>query len=94
MQAWEDDEEIVGDVDWRSEGAVTGVKDQGSCQAGYAFSAVGVLEALSYISFGRLQTFSEQQVVDCTRPYNNNGCGGGSMVNTFKFVRDHGITYN
>ena len=31
----------LGDIDWTTQGKVTPVKDQGQCNAGYAFSSVG-----------------------------------------------------
>ena len=29
--------------------------------------------------------------MDCSTSYGNAGCNGGYMVNSFKYIRDHGI---
>ena len=53
-------------LDWRTKGAVTGVKNQGDCGASYAFSAVGSLEGAVALAHGKLTSLSEQNVVDCS----------------------------
>ena len=82
----------LGDIDWVSAGAVTPIKNQGTCGSCWAFSAVGSLEGLSKLADDELKSFSEQQLLDCAYlTWGNLGCNGGQMFNALAYVRDNGI---
>ncbi|KAF4727119.1 hypothetical protein FOZ63_029565, partial [Perkinsus olseni] len=78
-------------LDWRPKGVLNPIKDQGKCGSCWAFSAHGALEAQYAIATGKLLSFSEQQLVDCSTDYGNRGCDGGLMDYAYEYIRDNGI---
>lgn len=78
------------EIDWVLRGAVTPVRNEGSCIATYAFSAIGGIEGVAAISSKALVEFSVQQIIDCSTSYGNNGCHIGNMINSFRYIADKG----
>ena len=65
-------------VDWRTQGAVQPIQNQGYCGSCWAFNAIATMEGAHKIATGELIKLSEQQLVDCdTR---SSGCNGGLEV--------------
>ncbi|KAM6967341.1 cathepsin K [Aplochiton taeniatus] len=81
-------EKIPKWIDYRKEGMVTAVKNQGSCGSCWAFSSAGALEGQLAKTTGKLMDLSPQNLVDCVKE--NSGCGGGYMTNAFNYVHNNG----
>ncbi|CAN1136343.1 Thiol protease aleurain, partial [Linum perenne] len=76
--------------DWRDEGIVSPVKDQGGCGSCWTFSTTGALEAAYAQAFGKGISLSEQQLVDCAGSFNNYGCNGGLPSQAFEYIKYNG----
>lgn len=77
--------EIPKSVDWRNKGAVTPVKDQGSCGSCWAFSATGAVEGQHFLKTKKLVSLSEQNLLDCGS-YQPDSCGGSEMILAFSYI--------
>lgn len=75
------------EVNWVTKGGVTPVKNQASCGSCWSFSSTGAMEGAHFVASGELLSFSEQQLVSCSKL--NHACNGGSMALAFRFYEHH-----
>jgi KDEL-tailed cysteine endopeptidase len=79
---------LPSSVDWRTLGAVTPVKNQGSCGSCWAFATVATIEGINQIKTKQLVSLSEQELVDCDS--GDEGCDGGLFEHAYDFVKKNG----
>ncbi|KAL6175764.1 hypothetical protein ACLB2K_052403 [Fragaria x ananassa] len=96
-------EDLPKGWDWRTQGAVTNVKDQGNCTgSGWAFATAAAVEGLTPLynkPYGKLMNLSVQKFIACSKPYGTRGCEGnlpirGAMASirgAMPYARDYGL---
>ena len=67
------------------------VKNQGKCNACYAFGAISLIESSHRAKHKADLSLSEQEIVDCSEE--NNGCVGGQPYLVFQYIMKNGISF-
>jgi C1A family cysteine protease len=75
--------------DWRTKGAVTPVRNQGQCGSCWAMTTVSAIESACYILTHNLTAWSTQALMDCSGEAGNQGCNGGYIDQSFKWIEAH-----
>lgn len=68
---------------------VSPVKDQGACGSCWSFSTTGSMESAYKIKYGKDVLLSEQQLVDCSVDWGNNGCSGGLVEYAYHYLESN-----
>lgn len=76
-------------IDWRENGTVTEVRDQGTCGSCYIMAAIESLEGQYFRKTGKLKKFSPQNIIDCDDL--NDGCNGGYTMLAFVYIVQNGV---
>ncbi len=74
--------------DWRENGGVTPVKDQGWCGSCWDFAGTGAFESAVLIADGFVWDLSEQQVLSCND--DGAGCDGGWTASAYTVFAGYG----
>lgn len=76
-------------VDWRGKGAVNPPKDQGACGSCWTFGTAGALEGAWAIKTGKLLSLSEQNILDCSWRFGEQGCNGGFAGAAMEWIKSN-----
>lgn len=81
----------TNDIDWESRGKLGSVRDQEKCGSCFSFAAALLAQSHYAIKNSiKVREISEQHIVDCSKSYGNNGCGGGLIETSLQMIIDIG----
>lgn len=87
--------QLPASKDWRVEGVVTPVKDQGHCGSCWAHAAVETIESFLAINTGVLTEISQQELVACMPNTDDcggtGGCQGATATLAFDYLSEYGL---
>ncbi|XP_054709924.1 digestive cysteine proteinase 2-like [Uloborus diversus] len=78
--------DLPENLDWRLYGVVTPVKDQAVCGSCWSFGTTGTIEGTYAIKTNKLVRLSQQQLIDCSWRFQNNGCDGGEDFRAYAYI--------
>nr|AYV99606.1 venom polypeptide [Dolopus genitalis] len=80
------------EVDWSKKLVLSPIQNQGDCGCCWAYASIGAVEAHLTKKTGKFEKLSEQELVECLKTENTDGCDGGMHYEAFDYMIDDGIT--
>jgi len=91
----QDVKDLPKEVDWRSKGVTSAVKDQGQCGSCWAFASTALLESHIALKTGKLFNLSPEQIAMCApNPKHcggTGGCEGATQELAFEYAKTTGL---
>jgi len=86
------DDAIPTNLDWRTTGNVAPVSNEGQCgSVSYVNVANQVASVLSISTQIKPVPLSSQQMMDCVKSGNDDGCSGGDPWNLYTYIEEKGL---
>jgi hypothetical protein len=82
---------LPASADWRTVGVITPPKNQGTCDAGWAFSVIAYVESLAVMKLNQTLDLSEELLLECTSMCT---CLQGNLLYAMESILISGNFYN